>query len=101
MSVEILFSQEKFIKELDKIDSSQEISEIEGKAFNIIGTIVDYIDCYGSFINSIDREALDIAHRLIKDDNLSKIQDLNRCTVAVSILDSIKNTRKAMKQDLF
>lgn len=101
MMVEIFFSQEKFIKEFDKIDSSQEITEIEGKAFNIIGTIADYIDCYGSFINSIDREALHIAHELINDENLNKIQDINRCTVAVSILDSIKNKRKAMKQDLF
>lgn len=101
MSIELLFSEEKFIKEFDKINSSQEISEIEGKAFNIIGTIVDYIDCYGGFINTIDREALMIAHNLLKEENINKMYDLNRCAVAVSILDAIKRNRKALKQDLF
>lgn len=101
MNIEILFSQEKFIEEFNKINSSQEITEIEGKAFNIIGTISDYIDCFGGYINSINREALDVAHQLLNDEGLERVQDINRCSIAVSVLDAIKHNRKAMKQDLF
>lgn len=96
-----IFSFDKFEKSFNNIEKEAEVTPLDESGINIIGVIDDYIDCMGSFINSLDENMIQAAIDLLDDDNQWKIGDMNRRETAIQILSNIKNKIKPTQDDLF
>ena len=95
------FDQNKFEELFDGLTSDDIISSTEIKAYEIMNTIVDYIDCLGSFINSIELDEVYEAMSMLSNENIHKVHSLNRSESAISIIKDIRNEKKATSADLF
>lgn len=96
-----IFNQDVFEKLFDEVEDKDQVDTLEANAYTIIGTISSYIDCLGSFINTINMEEVDKAISLLSSENLHKLYSLNRADSALALLEDIKNERKATSADLF
>lgn len=87
------------IKKLfEVVDNTKEMTEYSEGAYNVIAEIVDYCDCYASFINEVPEEYIDEAIELLNEENMEQVA---ACAKLFGLLEDAKNGFAPTSADLF